>query len=63
VLASLWKVDDRATADLMTRFYGHLKRGVTKDEALRLAQTDLMRSPEWSAPRDWAAFQLDGDWR
>ena len=63
VLASLWKVEDESTAELMKRFYGYLKSGLTKDEALRLAQIDLIRSAEFSRPRDWAAFQLNGDWK
>jgi CHAT domain-containing protein len=63
VLASLWKVDDKATGELMKRFYGYLKAGRTKDEALRAAQIDLIRSSDYSHPRDWAAFQLNGDWR
>ena len=63
VLASLWKVEDASTAELMKRFYGYLKSGKTKDEALRLAQIDLIRSPNYSQPRDWAAFELMGDWK
>ena len=63
VLASLWKVEDKSTAALMKRFYTYLKAGRTKDEALRLAQIDLIRSAEFSRPRDWAAFQLNGDWK
>ena len=63
VLASLWKVEDESTAELMKRFYGYLKAGKTKDEALRLAQLDLIQSPNYSAPQDWAAFQLNGDWK
>jgi len=63
VLSSLWKVDDKATAELMKRFYGYLKAGRPKDEALRLAQVDLIRSADFSQPRDWAAFQLNGDWK
>lgn len=63
VLASLWKVDDRATAELMKRFYGNLKAGRSKDEALRLAQIELVRSSSFSQPKDWAAFQLTGDWK
>ena len=45
VLASLWSVGDDSTADLMTRFYGYLKAGKTKDDALRTAQVDLIRTP------------------
>lgn len=63
VLASLWSVSDVSTADLMTRFYSQLKAGRTKDEALREAQVLLMRSPEFSHPYHWAAFQMVGDWK
>ena len=63
VLASLWRVDDKATAELMKRFYVYLKAGHTKDQALRLAQIDLIRSADYSEPRDWAGFQLNGDWK
>jgi CHAT domain-containing protein len=76
VVASLWSVADRATAELMTRFYRHLAAGLAKDEALRAAQTELIRRPirlttskgqavemDASAPFFWAAFQLFGDWR
>jgi CHAT domain-containing protein len=63
VLASLWSVGDDSTADLMTRFYGHLKAGRTKDEALRAAQLEMIRARGTSHPFQWAAFQLAGDWR
>ena len=63
VLASLWSVGDDSTADLMTRLYGHLKAGRTKDEALRAAQLEMIRGRGTSHPFQWAAFQLAGDWR
>jgi CHAT domain-containing protein/Tfp pilus assembly protein PilF len=71
VLASLWSVSDESTAELMKRFYAHLKAGKSKDEALRAAQMALIRtnsksasSPsEMSHPFHWAAFQLTGDWK
>jgi CHAT domain-containing protein/Tfp pilus assembly protein PilF len=63
ILASLWKVDDQSTAELMKRLYTYLKAGKTKDEALRLAQLDLIHSPSLAAPFHWAAFQLIGDWK
>ncbi|HEX3126111.1 MAG TPA: CHAT domain-containing protein [Thermoanaerobaculia bacterium] len=63
VLASLWSVSDVSTADLMKRFYGYLREGRSKDEALRAAQSDLIRSQNFAHPYYWAAFQLTGDWK
>ena len=58
IVASLWKVDDEATAYLMTRFYGALK-GTSKREALRLAQIETRK--KYAHPYYWAAFQLTGE--
>jgi CHAT domain-containing protein/tetratricopeptide (TPR) repeat protein len=64
VLASLWSVADYSTARFMKRFYGYLRSGKTKDEALRAAQIDQIREKSGSShPFYWAAFQLTGDWR
>jgi CHAT domain-containing protein/Tfp pilus assembly protein PilF len=63
VLASLWTVSDESTAELMKRFYGHLKGGKAKDEALRAAQVEMIRTEGTAHPFHWAAFQLIGDWR
>jgi CHAT domain-containing protein len=63
VLASLWSVSDLSTAELMKHFYGHLHAGKAKDEALQAAQVELIRSPKFSHPYYWAAFQLFGDWK
>ncbi|HYR85064.1 MAG TPA: CHAT domain-containing tetratricopeptide repeat protein [Terriglobia bacterium] len=64
VVASLWKVEDRATAELMKRFYeGMLKRQLKPAAALREAQLALSRDKRWSAPYYWAAFILQGEWR
>ena len=43
VLATLWPVNDRASVELVTRFYGFLASGSTATEALRLAQLDAIR--------------------
>lgn len=64
VLASNWKVDDAATAELMARFYAALlEEGRPPAAALRQAQLALRRSEEWKEPYFWAAFQLHGEWR
>lgn len=60
IVASLWKVDDLATAHLMTRFYANLARG-DKREALRAAQ--LETKTRYPHPFHWAAFQLTGNAR
>jgi CHAT domain-containing protein/Tfp pilus assembly protein PilF len=64
VVASLWKVDDAATAELMKRFYSEiLLNHKTPDEALRIAQNSIRQIPEWSAPHYWAGFTLQGEYR
>ena len=64
VVASLWKVDDRATAELMKRFYeAMLRGGKTAAEALRQAQQSLAGTKRWSHPFYWAGFVLEGEWR
>jgi CHAT domain-containing protein/Tfp pilus assembly protein PilF len=64
VLASLWGVADYSTARFMKSFYGHLRAGKPKDEALRAAQTDQIRKKGGAShPFYWAAFELSGDWR
>ncbi len=63
VVASLWKVDDDATADLMTHFYeGMFKRGLTPAAALRDAQIAMWQQKRWHAPYYWAAFVLQGQY-
>ncbi len=59
VLASLWEVDDRQTADLMVELYRGLAGGEPKAEALRRAKQSLAEAD--LAPRYWAPFVLLGD--
>jgi CHAT domain-containing protein len=61
VVASLWNVGDRRTAELMKAFYGHLAEGASKADALRQAKLDLLRREPTLAPRYWASFVLLGD--
>jgi CHAT domain-containing protein len=63
IVASLWRVPDRATAELMKRFYrGILVEGLRPAAALRAAQNTLRRQRLWSSPYSWAAFTIQGDW-
>jgi CHAT domain-containing protein len=64
VVASLWKVDDRATAVLMKHFYGKmLHDGLTPAAALRSAKEIVRKQPGWSAPYFWAGFVIQGEYR
>ena len=64
VLATLWKVDDEASSELMMRFYrGVLQGGLGPAAALREAQLEMSRNPRWADPFYWAPFVLEGDWR
>ncbi|MEA2604450.1 MAG: hypothetical protein QOF89_5442 [Acidobacteriota bacterium] len=63
VVASLWRVQDRATAELMTRFYRAMWRDhLAPAAALRAAQKSLRREPRYRDPYSWAGFVLQGDW-
>ena len=62
VAASLWRVDDEATGDLMRVFYKEmLEKGKTPSDALRQAQLSLRRERRWREPFYWAAFVLQGE--
>jgi CHAT domain-containing protein/Tfp pilus assembly protein PilF len=58
VVVSLWNVNDQSAADLMIRFYRHLKSGKSKSEALRQAQLETIRDN--GSPFYWAPFVLVG---
>jgi CHAT domain-containing protein len=64
VVASLWQVDDRATAQLMRRFYeAMLAEGLRPAAALRAAQVGMWKDKRWQGPHYWAAFTFQGEWK
>ena len=64
VVASLWKVSDVGTANLMGRFYKAMKeKGLPPSAALRAAQIEMWRQQRWSDPYYWAAFEIQGEWK
>jgi hypothetical protein len=61
VLATLWKIDDRSTVRLVTRFYEELANGRTAAAALGVAQRSMREDPSTRWPYYWAGFVLVGD--
>ena len=60
VLAALWAIDDKATKQLMSRFYEHLANGESASESLHQAMK-WMRANGFSEMERWAPFMLIGD--
>jgi CHAT domain-containing protein len=64
VIATLWKVDDEVTAELMREFYeGLFKESLSPPAALRKAQLAIWRKKLWRKPYYWGAFVLQGEWK
>ncbi len=61
LMLSLWQVDDKETAELMSRFYQAMFREkLTPAAALRKAQLSMWK--DGKAPYFWSAFILQGEW-
>jgi CHAT domain-containing protein len=64
VVASLWRVSDVGTAELMGAFYTSMEKdGLPPAAALRAAQIKLWKQKRWNNPYYWAAFQIHGEWK
>lgn len=64
VVASLWKVDDAATAEFMKRFYQNLlQKKLSSVAALKQTKMEMKQIPRFRSPYFWAGFTLQGDWR
>jgi CHAT domain-containing protein len=64
VIASLWKVDDDATAELMKDFYSALlQEGLSPSAALRKAQIKMWQVDRRRSPYYWAAFVFQGEYQ
>jgi CHAT domain-containing protein/tetratricopeptide (TPR) repeat protein len=63
VVASLWKVDDDATAELMKHFYREMfENGRSPAAALREAQLKMYQTSRWQDPYYWAGFVIQGQY-
>ncbi|NEP02086.1 MAG: CHAT domain-containing protein [Symploca sp. SIO2E9] len=64
-MATLWQVDDQATARIITRFYQGLRQGLSKAEALQATQKswlEVYSKGRYSHPGYWAPFIIIGNW-
>lgn len=65
-IATLWQVNDEASAKLISKFYDELvqanKTGISKAEALRRAQVTILKTPTYKSPYYWSAYVLLGNW-
>jgi CHAT domain-containing protein len=62
VVASIWPMEDRSTAELMSRFYSYLAKGMDKGSALRHAKLDFIKEYKGNAlPKHWAGIIMIGE--
>ena len=60
VAATLWAVEDRATARLMEELHRRLRAGDSEVRALSAAQRQTLRNPDTAGPFYWAGFVVVG---
>jgi CHAT domain-containing protein/Tfp pilus assembly protein PilF len=62
LVMSLWPVSDLVTREIMTAYYGGLRRGVGRGDALRQAQLVMLARANRRHPFYWASFIQAGEW-
>ncbi|MCU0527512.1 MAG: CHAT domain-containing protein, partial [Elainella sp. Prado103] len=60
-LMSLWKVDDAATAELISLYYQRLQQQQGRSAALRQIQQEFLQAPSYRHPYYWAGFIFSGE--
>lgn len=64
IVATLWRINDRTTAEFMRYFYeALLNQHDSPSRALRAAQIRMWQANKSAVPHHWAAFTLQGEWR
>jgi len=63
IVMTLWQVSDKSSSEMMTTFYKYLKRGKSKQEAMRLSKIDYLDNADdlTSNPYFWSGFVVVGD--
>lgn len=63
IIMTLWEVEDNSGTKIMSTFYQHLRKGKSKDEALRLAKLDYLQNANsrLAHPHYWLGYVSIGD--
>jgi CHAT domain-containing protein len=62
-VATLWNINDPASAELVGEFYRQLQNpSVSRATALQRAQLKVLDNPRYDHPGFWAAFLLINNW-
>jgi len=63
VIRTAWEVNDEVSAAIITKFYYNLSKGKQKNEAMRLAKLEYLKTcpPAYTSPYFWAAYEVLGD--
>ena len=63
VVATLWSIDDKSTAEIADYFYENLDKGKTKSKALHLAKLSYLENHSLveASPHFWASYILLGE--
>lgn len=62
-LATLWHINDQASAELVSEFYRQLKaKGTSRAAALRRAKLRLLEDDRYAHPGYWSPFLLINSW-
>lgn len=63
VITAPWRLDDFASAAILTEFYRLIQKGYSRSEALWMAKKQFLEThndPELRNPLNWAGFRMDG---
>jgi CHAT domain-containing protein len=63
IIMTLWEVEDNSGSAIMSDFYGYLKKGYSKNDALRLAKLDFLENAtmKFAHPYFWSPYVSIGD--
>lgn len=61
VIKTLWKVNEKATAEFMIEMYTHWVTGISLYDALEKTKNNFKEHEEYAHPYYWAGFVLEGN--